>query len=212
MGAGRGARHRTSSPFVHGALRRAKLEPHRQGRVVYTSYLEALRYRCEDGDTYWLYVVDEYGMRASAKQVAADPALEHWRRRANAPEACPSPTAMSSYPMLVGEDDLFWVVGADDANPESPETDLALTPLDPVPFMDAIYWSAYQRGRLRERDGERCRVYAVEERSAGKGRRVPVRYGIRFPDDNTYWVVPAKEIVLASTYSCTPVPSRQGRA
>ena len=75
--------------------------------------------------------------------------------------------------MLVGEDDLFWVVGADDADQESAHTYWERTPLDPLPFMDAIYWSAYRRGHLRERDGERCRVYAVEERSVGKGRRVP---------------------------------------
>jgi hypothetical protein len=107
---------------------------------------------------------------------------------------------MRSYAMLVGEDDLFWVVGAADADNESPQTDWARAPLDPMPCMDAIYWSAYRRGHLRERDGERCRVYAVEERRAGKGRRVPARYGIRFPDDDSYWVVPAREIVLAQTH------------
>jgi hypothetical protein len=201
MGAGRGAARRASNPFVHGTLRRAKLEPQRRGRVVYTSYLEALRYRCGDGDAYWVYIVDEYGMSAStAATTATNPVLEYWRRLAYGPGACPPPTAMRSYATLVGEDDLFWVVGADDADLEQVERDLPRAPLDPVPVMDAIYWSAYQRGPLRERDDERCRVYAMEERSAGKGRRVPARYGIRFPDDNTYWVVPANEIVLAPTY------------
>jgi len=101
--------------------------------------------------------------------------------------------------MLVGEDDLFWTVGADHADQEAPETRRPRAPFEPVSFLHAIYWSIYRRGRLRERDGEQCRVYAVEERSAGKGRRVPARYGIRFPDDNSYWVVPASEIVLAPT-------------
>ena len=173
----------------------------RRGRVVYTSYMEALHFCTEEGDAHWLYFADEYGMRASPEQAATDPVLECWRRYAYGPGACPPPGVMSSYAMLVSEDDLFWVVGACEADQEPPDTAWPLSPLEPVPFMHAIYWSAYQRGRLRERDGEECRVYAVEERSAGKGRRKPVRYGIRFPDEASYWVVPAKEIVLAPTYS-----------
>lgn len=200
MGAGRGARRRASNPFVYGRLRRAKLEPQRSGRIVHTSYREALQFRTVEGDAHWLYVVDEYGMRASPT-VTTDPAVEHWRRRVLGREACPPPSAMRSYAMLIGEDDLFWVVGAADADQEPSQADWARTPLDPMPFMDAIYWSAYRRGRLRERDGERCRVYAVEERSVGKGRRVPARYGIRFPDDDSYWVVPAREITLAQTHN-----------
>jgi len=102
--------------------------------------------------------------------------------------------------MLVGEDDLFWAVGASDADQGAHDAGSPRAPLDSVPLMDAIYWNAYRRGRLRDRDGERCRVYAVEERSAGRGRRVPARYGIRFPDDDSYWVVPENEIVLARTH------------
>jgi hypothetical protein len=186
---------------AHGTLRRAKLEPQRRGRVIYTSYSEATHFRAEEGDAHWLYLVDEYGMRASATQVATDPVTEHWRRLAHGPEACPPPGAMRSYPMLVSEDDLFWVVGAGDADQEPPDTPWLRASLEPVPFMHAVYWSAYQRGRLRARNGNQCRVYAVEERRVGKGRRVPARYGIRFPDDDTYWVVPANEIILAPTYN-----------
>lgn len=102
--------------------------------------------------------------------------------------------------MLVGEDDLFWAVGARDADQEAPDAGRPRAPLDAVPFVDAIYWGTYRRGHLRERDGEQCRVYAVEERRASKGRRVPARYGIRFPDDDPYWVVPASEIVIAATH------------
>jgi hypothetical protein len=199
MGAGRGARHRASVPFVHGTLRRAKLEPQRRGRVIHTCYVEALQYRTDDGSAHWLYVVDEYGMRASVT-APADPLLEHWRRRACGPGACPPPSVARSYTMLVGEDDLFWTVGASDADQEAPDTGRPRAPLDAVPFMDGIYWGTYRRGHLRERDGEQCRVYAVEERSTGKGRRVPARYGIRFPGDDPYWVVPAREVVIASTH------------
>jgi hypothetical protein len=102
--------------------------------------------------------------------------------------------------MLVGEDALFWAVGARDADTEAPDAGCPRAPLDAVPFVDAIYWGDYRRGHLRERDGEQCRVYAVEDRNVGKGRRVPARYGIRFPDDDPYWVVPASEVVIASTH------------
>ncbi len=199
MGAGRGASRRASSPFIQGTLRRAKLEPERRGRVIHTCYAKVLSFRIDDGSTYWLYFADEYGMRASVP-ATIDPVLEHWRRLAYGPGACPPPSAMRSHTILVSEDDLFWVVGASDADREAPDAGWPRAPLDPVPFMDAIYWNTYQRGRLRDRDGEQCRVYAVEERNAGKGRRVPARYGIRFPDDDSYWVVPAKEIVLVPTF------------
>ncbi|MGA2455599.1 MAG: hypothetical protein ABSG93_19005 [Solirubrobacteraceae bacterium] len=126
--------------------------------------------------------------------------VEHWRRRVHGPGACPPPSAMRSYAMLVSEDDLFWAVGARDPDAGSHDAGRPRAPLDPVPFTHAVYWSAYKRGRLRERDGERCRVHAVEERSAGRGQRVPSRYGIRFPGDDSYWVVPASEIVLAPAY------------
>jgi hypothetical protein len=175
------------------------LEPDRRGGVVHTCYTEALHLRSEDGSAHWLYLVDEYGMRASPI-VTPDPVVEQWRRRVHGPEACPPPSAMRSYAMLVSEDDLFWAVGANGADEEVPDTGWPRAPLDSVPFMHAVYWGAYRRGHLRDRDGERCRVYAVEERRAGKGRREPARYGIRFPDENSYWVVPAKEIVVAPTY------------
>jgi hypothetical protein len=177
------------------------LEPERRGRVVHTSYVEALRFRADDGSAHWLYVVDEYGMSASPPVTTAPaPVLECWRRRACGPEACPPRSVVRSYAMLVSEDELFWVVGARDADEGAPDAGRPRASLDSVPFMDAIYWSAYRRGRLRERDGQRCRVYAVEERSAGRGRRVPARYGIRFLDDHSYWVVPAREVVIAPTY------------
>lgn len=199
MGAGRGTRRRVGGPFVHGALRRTKLEPQRRGRVIHTCYVEALHYRTDEGSAHWLYLVDEYGMEASPN-VTTDPVVEHWRRRVHGPGACPPPSAMRSYAMLVSEDDLFWAVGARDADAGSHDAGLPRAPLDPAPFAQAVYWSAYQRGRLRERDGERCRVYAAEERPAGRGQRVPARYGIRFPGDDSYWVVPASEIVLAPAY------------
>lgn len=203
MGTGRGAKRRASSPLVHGTLRRAKLEPMRHGRVVYTSYLEALSYRTSEGNMHWLYVVDEYGMRVSA-DTTTSPAVEHWRRRVRESETNVQ-QAMRSYAMLVSEDDLFWAVGAGDdgvsnADVTTPPLHWPPSPLEPVPYMHAIYWTAHPRGRLRDRDGSRCRVYAVEERRAGKGRRVPARYGVRFADDESYWVVPAREIVLAPTY------------
>jgi hypothetical protein len=160
--------------------------------------VEALRYRSGDGSDHWLYLVDEYGMRASVT-APTDPLLEHWRRRACGPDARPLPSVMRSYAMLVGEDDLFWAVGATDADRGVADAGRPCAQLDSVPFMHAVYWSAYRRGHLRDRDGEQCRVYAVEERSAGRGRRVPARYGIRFPGDDSYWVVPAAEVVLAHT-------------
>lgn len=176
------------------------MEPERGGGVVHTCYAEALSFRTEDGSAHWLYLADEYGMRASAPAVPR-PVVEHWRRLARGPGALPPPSAMRSYAMLVSEDDLFWVVGASDADgQEAPDTSRPRAALDSVSFMHAVYWSAYRRGHLRHRDGEQCRVYAVEERSAGKGRRVPARYGVRFPDDDSYWVVPAREVVIASTH------------
>ncbi len=103
--------------------------------------------------------------------------------------------------MLVSEDDLFWAVGAADADEEAPTAGWARAPLEIVPYMDGFYWGKYKRGRLRERDGERCRVYAVEDRRISRGKREPARYGIRFPGDRSYWVVPASEIVIAATYA-----------
>lgn len=176
----------------------------RRGRVVYTSYLEALSYRTDEGDVHWLYVVDEYGTRVSADTITS-PAVEYWRRRVREP-ATSAQQAIRSYAMLVSEDDLFWAVGAGDADVSDadvapPTLHWPGSPLEPVPYMHAIYWSTHQRGRLRDRDGKRCRVYAVEERRAGKGRRVPARYGVRFPEDQAYWVVPAREIILAPTHA-----------
>jgi hypothetical protein len=103
--------------------------------------------------------------------------------------------------MLVSEDDLFGSWAPATPTSEAPDTHRPRASLDSVPFMHTVYWGAYRRGHLRDRDGEQCRAYAVEERSAGQGRRVPARYGIRFPDDDSYWMVPANEIVLAQTHS-----------
>lgn len=201
MGGGRGAKRRVGSTVGHGTLRRAKLDPEHGRGVVHTSFLQALHFRASDGDTHWLYVVDQYGEHVSARTAAPPHFVTEWYRRlARGPEAC-APLAMNSYGLPIEEDELFWVVGASEADlAPSAEASWPRAPLEPVPFMDALYLSAYPHGRLRDRDGQRCRVYAVEERSAGKGRRVPARYGIRFPDDDTYWVVPAKEIVLAPAY------------
>ncbi len=173
MGAGRGAKRRERIRFGTGALRRAKLDPLRRGRAIYTQYSEALSFRTATGDACWLYRAHEYSAGLAGKP--------------------------RTYLMLVDEHDLFWAVGAREAAAVAPDLRSPLPPLEPVSFTHAIYWSASRNELLRERHGTMCLVYAVEEQRQ-RGARVPTRYGIRFPDDDSYWVVPAREIYLAPAY------------
>jgi hypothetical protein len=170
MGAGRGARRRAKSTFHNGGLRRAQLNALSGGPALYTNYQEAFRFRTREGNECWVYVVEE---------------SVGWARQ-----------APRRHVVVAEEDDLFWVVGARDADLESHNPDELRSPTDPVPFVHGTYWSTPRNKRLRPRNGTRCLVYAVEERNRGRGVRVPVRYGIRFPGDDSYWVVSAAEVDL----------------
>jgi hypothetical protein len=172
MGAGRGARRRARRTHQSGGLRRARLNELCGGRARFTRYAEAVRFRTPEGDECRVFLVEEHGVR---------------QRRGEARTSL----------LVVEENDLFWVVGAAQADAEPAHPPVPRLPGESVPFRDATYWCARRNTRLREHNGQRCRVYAVEERRAGRGERGPVRYGIRFPGDEAYWVVPANELILS---------------
>lgn len=213
MEGGRGRKRRRAAPATgegriaftnsDGPLRRTKLEPWLEAAVVYTNYSATWSFRYDayphtnEGTEYRCYLIDEYGGAADpAPSPVERYAVAYWRLKFRGPGPC-APRATRSYWDIVSEDDLFWVDGARQADEEPCWLS---APFAPVPYLGAIFLSGSRHPRLSERDCARCRVYAAEERSAGNGRRKPVRYGIRFLSDDSYWVVPADEIVLARTY------------
>lgn len=172
MGAGRGARRRARRTHHTGGLRRTRLNELCGGRARFTRYTELVRFRTCEGDVCWVYVMEEYGPRSGGGDA----------RRSL---------------VVAEENDLFWVVGAAQADAEPPPPYVPRLPGESVPFRAATYWSAPGDRTLRDHDGRRCRVYAMEERPAGRGLRRPLRYGIRFVGEDAYWVVPACELALS---------------
>lgn len=182
MGAGRGRQRRLWKTGTDPG-ERFRLDAIPSRRPRYARYRECLRGCAPDGMEFRVYSVWEYP------------------RSGNAAKATRSIVVVDEY-------ELFWAASVSRLERQAGGSDGPS--FETPPLMYATYRSVRPGYGLPEHQGQKCVVYAVEQRHGAHGLHVPSRCGVRFVGDerDTYWIVPALELDIGPLAATDDPPRR----